>query len=498
MTSYLTPDQVYKDLFYAVQESGIFPDSKTFVDAIPTQSPESILKAYYEAKDSHTFDLKSFVDLYFKAPSSDAIDFKTDKTKTAIEHAASLWPILKRQADQVVAGSSLISLKHPYIVPGGRFGEIYYWDSYFTMLGLRVSGEVEMIRNMINNFADIITRVGYIPNGNRTYFIGRSQPPFFSSMVALLADIDGPQVYIQYLDAMLTEYTFWMKSTTDEHITRAITLPDGSTLSRYSDNNATPRMESHIEDVELAHHLDKNQKGQLYRHLRGACESGWDFSTRWIIEGDTLDQIATCDIIPIDLNCLLYHMESSIALAYEQSSDHKSMDIWLQKASSRKAAIQKWLWDETDGIYKDYNHQSDKHTAVPSLAMMYPLFYKIADPAQAAQVAEYVNKKFVKSGGVVTTLNHSGQQWDAPNGWAPLQWITVVGLRNYDHSATAKKISDRWLTLNEQVYAATGKFVEKYNVEDLSLEAGGGEYPVQDGFGWTNGVYLALKNTMKL
>ena len=493
MSQFLTPDIVYKELFHAVQESGIFPDSKTFVDTIPTTDPEAILTAYRKDKAGATFDLASFVDQYFLAPTSDAPEFKTDTSKTASEHAASLWPILKRQADQVVPGSSLISLKHPYIVPGGRFGEIYYWDSYFTMLGLKVSGEVEMIRNMIYNFADIITRIGYIPNGNRTYFIGRSQPPFFSSMVALLADIDGPKVYIQYLDAMLTEYTFWMKPTTDVHITRTITLPDGSNLNRYSDNNATPRMESHIEDVELTNSLDENQKPQLYRHLRGACESGWDFSTRWIAKGDALDQITTCDIIPIDLNCLLYHMESSIALAYEQLSDNKSMDLWLQKASSRKAAIQKWLWDDTDGIYKDYNHQTGSHTSVPSIAMMYPLFYKIADPAQAAQVADYVNKTFVKSGGVVTTSNHSGQQWDAPNGWAPLQWITVVGLRNYDHSAIAKKISDRWLALNEQVYASTGKFVEKYNVEDLSLEAGGGEYPVQDGFGWTNGVYLALK-----
>jgi alpha,alpha-trehalase len=125
--------------------------------------------------------------------------------------------------------------------------------------------------------------------------------------------------------------------------------------------------------------------------------------------------------------------------------------------------------------------------------MVYPLFFKMTDQAQADGIASYIEKHFLKPGGVVTTLYNTRQQWDAPNGWAPLQWMTIIGLENYGHKKLARTIAERWVTLNEKVYANTGKFVEKYNVEDMTLDAGGGEYPVQDGFGWSNGVYLALK-----
>ena len=110
--------------------------------------------------------------------------------------------------------------------------------------------------------------------------------------------------------------------------------------------------------------------------------------------------------------------------------------------------------------------------------------------------AEIIQSLFLRPGGVVTTIKKTGQQWDAPNGWAPLQWMAIVGLENYGHHSMAKNIAERWLALNDKVFAATGKMMEKYNVEDLSQLAGGGEYPSQDGFGWTNGVYLALKNCL--
>ena len=124
---------------------------------------------------------------------------------------------------------------------------------------------------------------------------------------------------------------------------------------------------------------------------------------------------------------------------------------------------------------------------------MAPLFFKIATQAQADLVAEMIQAEFLKPGGVVASLKNTGQQWDAPNGWAPLQWITIMGLENYGHHSLADTIAQRWLALNDKVYAATGKMMEKYNVEDINQLAGGGEYPGQDGFGWTNGVYLALK-----
>ena len=140
----------------------------------------------------------------------------------------------------------------------------------------------------------------------------------------------------------------------------------------------------------------------------------------------------------------------------------------------------------------DYDFKKEASTPVLSLAGLFPLFFEMAEKGQAASVAEIVASDFLKPGGVVSTLNETGQQWDAPNGWAPLQWVTIQGLRNYGHAELAGTIKDRWVALNIKVYKNTGKMVEKYNVQDLSLEAGGGEYPVQDGFGWTNGVLLRL------
>lgn len=148
-------------------------------------------------------------------------------------------------------------------------------------------------------------------------------------------------------------------------------------------------------------------------------------------------------------------------------------------------------------FFFDYNIVIKKQNSNYTAAGLYPLFVKIATPSQANTVAATAIKYLLKPGGIVTTTNNTGQQWDAPNGWAPLQWIAVNGLNNYKQTVLAKDIATRWLALNDKVYAATGKMMEKYNVEDMNKEAGGGEYPSQDGFGWTNGVYLALKAFMQ-
>jgi alpha,alpha-trehalase len=182
-------EQRFGELFEAVQMARVFPDSKTFADCSPKFSDEEILANYEAQRGGENFDLKAFVDAHFNLPRQYASGFKADMDRSIEEHINALWPVLTRQADQGDRGT-LIPLPHPYIVPGGRFGEIYYWDSYFTMLGLEVAEKQDMIRNMVDNFAYLIDTVGHIPNGNRTYFLGRSQPPFFAMMVELLAQSD--------------------------------------------------------------------------------------------------------------------------------------------------------------------------------------------------------------------------------------------------------------------------------------------------------------------
>ena len=169
------------ELFERVQMEKVFTDGKTFVDCIPTSSLASIQERYEQEKNTPGFSLPEFVHQNFKEPGEQSKKFETVSGTPILQHLEMLWDELTRQKDTEV--SSLIPLPHPYIVPGGRFREIYYWDSYFTMLGLQVSGRVDMIQNMVDNFSYLVDTCGYIPNGNRRYYLGRSQPPFYACMV---------------------------------------------------------------------------------------------------------------------------------------------------------------------------------------------------------------------------------------------------------------------------------------------------------------------------
>ena len=364
------------------------------------------------------------------------------------------------------------------------------------MLGLKASGKNEMLENMVNNFSYLIDKVGYIPNGNRTYYIGRSQPPFYSLMVTLLASVKGEEILPVYLVQLEKEYNFWMKgaatldikNTTAHHTVR---MPDGEILNRYWDENDSPRPESFREDIELTH-LSQQDPDKLYRHLRAGAESGWDFSSRWFSTESSFGTIHTTEIIPVDLNCLLLHLEQTIAEAYQLNEDSKQTEKYKHLANKRKDAIQKYCWNSQQGFYFDYDWVTRKQKQPLTLAGITPLFLKIADDEQASKAASIIKEKFLKPGGTVTTLIKTGQQWDFPNGWAPLQWITIAALENYKHHELAKSIAHKWIKLNTDIFKRTGKLKEKYNVVDTDLEAGGGEYPGQDGFGWTNGVLLAL------
>ncbi len=488
----LPPNERWGDLFEAVQLAGVFPDGKTFVDCIPKYPTDQILASYSTVKDEPEFHLRAFVLENFELPPDYASDFETDPNRSISEHIKALWPVLTRQPDAETNGS-LVGLKESYVVPGGRFREVYYWDSFFTMLGLQVDGETDLIYNMTRNFAHLIDTVGFIPNGNRTYYLTRSQPPFFAAMVALLAEArTDSAIYTEFLPALEGEYDFWMNGSTElsaenrtvQHVVR---LKDGQLLNRYFDRGDYPRAESFREDIETAKETDR-PTADVYRHLRSGAESGWDYSTRWFADVQNLSTIHTTDIIPVDLNALLYNLEKTLATAYRLSDDEENATIFDQRASQRAEAIQSYCWDAASGFFRDYDFVADELTPVPSLAATYPLYFGIATQEQAEAVAASLEQDFLEAGGLLSTLNHSGQQWDAPNGWAPLQWMAYQGLKNYGLDELANTIRDRWIEVNIRVYENTGKMVEKYNVVDMSLEAGGGEYPVQDGFGWSNGV----------
>lgn len=483
-------------LFHDVQMKQIFADGKTFVDMPAKSPPDAIRSRYLEAKDTSPFELQNFVTENFLPPNSPPDIRLENSSLDMLAHINALWPKLIRPADAQPEGySTLIPLPHPYIVPGGRFREIYYWDSYFTMLGLVESTEAKMARALVENFAWLIDNTGHIPNGNRTYYLSRSQPPFFAAMVHLLEQ-HGLIKTGEFLPQLEKEYQFWMAgesdlANSDRHL-RIVKMPDGAILNRYFDALDTPRPESYREDVITAQRAAVTDKTPVFRHLRAAAESGWDFSSRWLTPYGELPTIHTTEIVPVDLNSLLYSLEMEMSRQYAKVGDPQKSTEFLVRAEKRKHAIQRWLWDEQLGLYGDYSLRDQALTGIASLASVYPLYFSLATPAQAERSAHVLQRDFLKDGGFVTTLQATGEQWDFPNGWAPLQWLAITGLRNYGFDGLAGTAAQRWLALNQKVYRNTGRMMEKYNVVDITAPAGGGEYPTQDGFGWTNGVAVAL------
>jgi len=501
-----TPAEVYGELFTDVQMRHIFPDSKTFADCTPKKDPKEIVKDYLAMKNNPSirFKLDEFVLANFDPPKTPQSDYTT-KEKDIVEHIKNLWNVLKRNADTAVNGSSLLPLPNPYIVPGGRFGEIYYWDSYFTMLGLKESGRIDMIENMVKNFAYLIDTYGHIPNGNRSYYISRSQPPFFSLMVELLASIKGDDVYTAYLSEMEKEYNFFMEGVDklkpgDAH-RRVVKLKDGTVLNRYWDDAATPRPEGFKEDIAVAERSGRN-KEEMYRNLRAGAESGIDFSSRWFGDKKNITTIEVIDIIPVDLNSLLYHLERTLEKAYSITKKENQRKKFSTLSFKRYNAIRKYCYNNSLQFFCDYNWRNKKINDKVTIAGMYPLcffnLYPEAMHGMGERAAKIIREKLLKPGGVQTTEYNTGQQWDAPNGWAPLEWMTIWGLDRCGQSDLARDIATRWVKLNSDVFQQTGKLMEKYNVVDTNLSSGGGEYPGQDGFGWTNGVLLTLINKYQL
>ena len=487
-------------LFHDVQMARLFPDSKSLVDSRPLEAP-SALKARYLAENQQAgFDLKAFVAKWFAPPVPAATVPGSAATTGMEQHIRDLWPLLTRAADSADARSSLIPLPKSYVVPGGRFREVYYWDSYFTMLGLIDSKRTDLVANMLDNFSHLISTVGHIPNGNRTYYLGRSQPPYFAAMVGLYATATDTTQALKYLDAMEAEYAFWMDGAAalapGEANRRAVRMRDGALLNRYWDDRPEPRPESYREDYLLGASLPVPKREPLYRNIRAAAESGWDFSSRWMRDTTDLRTLETTDLAPVDLNSLLYHAERTIA-AFRRFRKVVGDSLVAVKfdaaAEARRTEVLAAAWDAKSGFFYDVRWKSgERVTDRPTMAAAAVLYFGLATAEQGRAVAAKLERDFLRPGGFVTTMIRSGQQWDAPNGWPPLQWIGMEGVRRYGRGDLADMARDRWLTLNRRTYAAVGKMTEKYDVLDLSRPAGGGEYPTQDGFGWTNGVALAL------
>jgi alpha,alpha-trehalase len=402
----------------------------------------------------------------------------------------------------------LLYLPHRYVVPGGRFNEMYGWDSYFIQLGLLRDGEVGLAREMTDNFLYEIAHYGTILNANRTYFLTRSQPPFLTEMILGVFDKTGDRRWLQStLPSIDRYYTFW---TSPPHLIEA------NGLSRYFDLGEGPAPEvladerdsqgrthydrvreyyrtHEIGDYDVSQFYDRGADrltGLFYKGDRSMRESGFDPSNRF--------GPFSADIIhyaPVCLNVLLYRLEEDAARINSILGNRSASTEWTARAERRRTLIDQFLWDADAGLYFDYNFEAKRRRHYQFATTFYPLWAGVASPEQARRVVSNLSK-FEAPGGVLTSTETTGNQWDAPYGWAPLQIIASGGLRRYGYAADADRLAREFVSLVVDDFAAHGTIVEKYDVRRRSSDLGAGlrfGYTSNEvGFGWTNAAVLDL------
>jgi len=557
----------------AVQRAEIWRDrdSKDFVDTRARSPPARVIEALRESRAREcSVAAREFLNEHFESgprERSRATELKDWKSDPAIargarneacrafaSHVHELWKVLARlDADDYAeeeaaeaAGaeevarttSSRIRLPYPAVVPGERFRETYYWDTYWIVLGLLTSEMVGTALGVTNNLLYLVTTYGFVPNGARVYYLNRSQPPLLSSCVTTVYEATKDVTWLrQALPLLVEEYAYLTRSE------RTVTVKDpenGETyeLSRYFANTTRPRPESYREDVEVARRATRHvedavtkleMKRKIYRHLASGAESGFDFSSRWFLDGGGLETIRTCNIIPADLNGFMLRVETDIAaLAREAlASLGDSEELFAERvylshlnekfstaSAARKRSIAAVLWDGDTSRWRDrafeYITGEDPRGVVrdigelvtasqsPFTSDYVPMWCGAIerDSEQAYAVVESLrNSGLVTEKGIATSLVESGQQWDFPNAWAPGTHMIIEAIQIYapEEEEYAKELAHSWIRTAHQVWQATGFMHEKYDVRLESEGVGkGGEYVPQRGFGWTNGVTLRL------
>lgn len=374
---------------------------------------------------------------------------------------------------------TLIGMPYPYIVPSvdEKLQEMYYWDTFFTCKGLIATGREEIAKNCTDDMLYMVNKFGFMPNGNRTYYLTQSQPPFLSMMVN-----DVFEVYkdIQWLkeayETLKKEYNFWMR----ERIT-----PIGLNTFKVNKENITGA-DKHYESIcrRISYKVPMDDHMEFAQCFLTDCESGWDFNPR--------TNMKQKQSIYVDLNSNLYLYEKNFAYfakLLENGEEHK----WEEAASKRKQLMDKYLWNGS--AFVDYNFEEKKHSEVFSAASFYPLWAKAVSEEEAKSTVAQLEKIEFEYGVSACEKNDvpGKYQWGYGTGWAPLQYLVLRALDNYGYKEDAKRIAQKYIDVTEKMFKETGELWEKYNVltGDNNTEA---DYKSRLMLGWTAGVYLYAKD----
>ena len=477
-----------------------------------TRSQKDLLAAAKDSKIEHESDRSWLV---YISPQEDIEDIKISlqQVLTTEEWQKLELRVLPAEVESIEE-HGLLYLPYPYVVPGGRFNEMYGWDSYFIILGLLQDGEIELAKNMVDRFAYCIEHYGMILNANRTYFLTRSQPPVFTLAILKVYQYTQDKQWLQsMLPSIETYYYYWL---VPPHLNQATGLSHYAALG----HGAAPEVVMSEIDEEGKTHYDRvkeyyrefqfddydvnlyydRQRDELtelfYQGDRSMRESGFDITNRF--------GPFSIDIIhyaPVCLNVLLYQMEEDTAKINDLLGYKEIANQWRDRAMLRQERINQFFWDEEAGLYFDYNFRTGKRRQYEYATTFYPLWMGIASDEQARRVWQNLDK-FEEAGGLLTSTHVSGNQWDAPFGWAPLNLIAVEALLRYGYKEDAKRIAGKFLTMAVGEFNKTGTLVEKYDVcacsANVSDEIFFGYSSNEIGFGWTNGVILELLRILDL
>jgi alpha,alpha-trehalase len=521
--------QIYCDasvgsLLSVVQSSHLFPDCKHFVD-MPLKNDAATTLAAWRQLVAQTGGvivtdvLLAFINEHFDQPGGEledhqpedfnieqSFDFIADPTYREFAKELHLkWPTLSRRVSEKVKSNpenySLIDLPNAFIVPGGRFRELYYWDSFWTIKGLITSNMFGTARGMIENMASLVDRYGFIPNGNRVYYLNRSQPPLLTFCVdAYFAATKDLEFVAKIMPFLEKEMEFFMKN--------KLIQQDGwkSYLFQFKCVATGPRPESYREDVESAEHIEcLLEKQRLWGDIAAAAESGRDFSIRWFgNEGPAANKMGsmrTSAIVPVELNSIICGNLKIFSQFYTLMGQPAKAQIAYAQFILMREAIHQVFWNETHGCWFDFDLAKNKQIELFFDTNLFPMFTGCShESLDGTKIVQYltVNGILNYSGGIPTSLIASAQQWDFPSGWAPMNHMIISGLATIGQTELAKTLAAKWVNRNYLVWKNSGgKMYEKYNVESecykSKIELG--EYELQEGFGWTNSVILDLLRT---